>query len=80
MKSFDKNKDGVVTEVSFIHKVKFVKCIILDRPDDTCRAGLQWPGPRQEWLCHRQGAQAAQQEDVREGDFCTHEQGRKQNY
>ena len=25
MKSFDKNKDGVVTEVSFIHKVKFVK-------------------------------------------------------
>ena len=77
MKSFDKNKDGVVTEVSLTHEVNFSESIILDRHDDTSRAGLQWPGPGQEWLHHRQGAQAAQQEDVREGDFCTHEQGIK---
>ena len=37
MKSFDENKDGVVTEVSFTHKGSLGNIVISDRPDDTGR-------------------------------------------
>ena len=59
MKSFDKNKDGVVTEVSLTHEVNFSESIILDRHDDPGRAGLQCPGQGQEGLHHCQGAHEA---------------------